>query len=39
MKIANREQSAVELVREALAKAHEYQDEYHVFNWINDDAI
>ncbi len=39
MKIANREQSAVELVREALAKAHEYQDEYHAFNWINDDAI
>lgn len=39
MKIANREQSAVELVREALAKAHKYQDEYHVFNWINDDAI
>ena len=39
MKIANGEQSAVELVREALAKAHEYQDEYHVFNWINDDAI
>ena len=39
MKIANREQSAVEMVREALEKAHEYQDEYHVFNWINDDAI
>lgn len=39
MKIASREQSAVELVREALAKAHKYQDEYHVFNWINDDAI
>jgi len=39
MKIASREQSAVELVREALAKAHEYQDEYHVFNWINDNAV
>ena len=39
MKVANQTQSAVELVREALEKAHQYQAEYHVFNWINDDAI
>lgn len=39
MKIASKTQSAVELVREALEKAHACQDEYHIFNWINDDAI
>ena len=39
MKVANQTQSAVELVRAALEKAHQYQAEYHVFNWINDDAI
>lgn len=39
MKIADQTTSAVELVREALRKAHEYQDKYHIFNWINDDAI
>lgn len=39
MKIASKDQSAVELVREALDKAHQYQNEYQVFNWINDEAI
>lgn len=39
MKTANKELSAVSLVQEALAKAHQYQDEYHVFTWINDAAI
>lgn len=39
MKIANKNQTAVELVCEALKKAHQYQEKYHVFNWINDDAI
>lgn len=39
MKTANREISAVSLVREALEKAHRYQADYQVFNWINDDAI
>lgn len=39
MKIANQTTSAVEMVREALAKAHQYQDEYHIFNWINDAAV
>jgi len=39
MKIADRDHGAVELVKEALAKAHQYQNEYHVFTWINDEAI
>ena len=39
MKTANREISAVSLVREALEKAHRYQADYQVFNWINDDAV
>lgn len=39
MKIADQTTSAVELVQAALKKAHQCQDEYHVFNWINDDAI
>lgn len=39
MKTANREISAVSLVRAALEKAHRYQADYQVFNWINDDAI
>lgn len=39
MKIASKSVSAVSLVQEALQKAHQYQSEYHIFNWINDDAI
>lgn len=39
MKTANREVCAVSLVRAALEKAHRYQADYQVFNWINDDAI
>ncbi len=36
MKTASREISAMSLVKDALAKAHQYQDEYHIFNFIND---
>lgn len=36
MKTVSREISAVSLVQEALDKAHRYQDEYHIFNFIND---
>lgn len=39
MKIASKSVSAVSLVQEALKKAHQYQAEYYIFNWINDDAI
>lgn len=39
MKIANREISAVSLVKEALEKAHQYQAEYNIFTWINDAAL
>lgn len=39
MRIASKNQSAVELVQTALKKAHQYQDQYHIFNWINDDAV
>lgn len=39
MKIADKTTSAAELVRVALEKAHQYQDEYHIFNWINDAAL
>ena len=39
MKIANKETSAVSLVQAALEKAHHYQTDYHIFNWINDAAI
>lgn len=39
MRVASKEISAVSLVREALEKAHAYQNDYHVFNWINDEAI
>ncbi len=35
----SKEISAVSLVQEALDKAHQYQDEYFVFDWINDAAI
>ncbi len=36
MKTASREVSAVSLVQEALDKAHQYQKDYHIFNFIND---
>ncbi len=36
MKTATKDQSAVSLIQEALAKAHEYQETYHIFNFIND---
>ena len=39
MKIADQTTSAVSMVEEALAKAHQYQDEYQIFTWINDAAV
>lgn len=39
MKIANKAVSAESLVREALEKAHRYQEEYHIFLWINEAAL
>lgn len=39
MKTASKEISAVSLVQEALDKAHQYQDDYQIFTWINDAAI
>ena len=36
MKTASIEVSAMSLVKEALAKAHQYQDEYSIFTFIND---
>lgn len=39
MKVANQDQSAVALVKEALEKAHQYQKDYHIFTWINDAAM
>lgn len=36
MKTASKDISAMSLVKEALAKAHQYQDEYHIFNSFND---
>lgn len=37
MKIANQQTSAVELVKTALDKAHKFQPDYHIFNFINDE--
>lgn len=39
MKTAGKDQSAVELVKTALKKAHEFQKDYHIFTWINDAAL
>lgn len=39
MKTASREISAVNLVQEALEKAHRYQEDYQIFTWINDAAV
>ncbi len=36
MKTASKELTAMSLVKEALAKAHQYQEQYHIFNFIND---
>lgn len=36
MRTASKELSAMSLVKEALAKAHQYQDEYHIFTYLND---
>lgn len=38
MRTASKDVSAMSLVKEALAKAHQYQDEYNIFNFINDAA-
>ena len=39
MKIASKEVPAVSLVKEALEKAHRYQETHHVFTFINDAAL
>ncbi len=39
MKTASKTQSAVELVQTALEKAHRFQKDYQIFNWINDAAL
>lgn len=39
MKIASKEVPAVSLVKEALEKAHYYQETHHVFTFINDAAL
>lgn len=38
MRTASKDVSAMSLVKEALAKAHQYQDEYNIFNFVNDAA-
>lgn len=38
MKTASKELTAMSLVKEALEKAHKYQEEYNIFNYINDTA-
>lgn len=37
MKIADQNTSAVSLVKAALEKAHQYQADYHIFTFINDE--
>lgn len=40
MKTASKDLTAMSLVKEALEKAHKYQDTHHIFTYINDiDAI
>lgn len=39
MKTATKEISAVSLVKEALEKAHRYQETHHIFTFINDAAL
>lgn len=36
MQIATKTRTALSLVKEALEKAHKYQETHHVFTWIND---
>lgn len=36
MLTASKEVTAMSLVKEALEKAHQYQDDYHIFNYFND---
>lgn len=36
MQIASKEVTAVSLVQAALKKAHQYQPEYHIFTYLND---
>lgn len=36
MKTASKDISAMTLVKEALTKAHQYQEQYHIFNYFND---
>lgn len=36
MKTASKDLTAMSLVKEALDKAHKYQEEYNIFNYIND---
>lgn len=36
MKTASKDISAMTLVKEALTKAHQYQEQYHIFNYLND---
>lgn len=36
MKTASKEITAMSLVKAALEKAHQYQDEYHIFTFLND---
>lgn len=36
MKTASKDLTAMSLVKEALDKAHKYQEEYNIFNFIND---
>ncbi len=39
MKTASKTISAVDLTKQALEKAHRFQKDYHIFNWINDEAL
>lgn len=36
MKTASKDISAMTMVKEALTKAHQYQEQYHIFNYLND---
>ena len=36
MKTASKEITAMSLVKAALEKAHQHQDEYHIFTFLND---
>lgn len=36
MKTASKDISAMTMVKEALTKAHQYQEQYYIFNYLND---